>query len=349
MTYNVHLQHLAVRAQKRIARNPQKREKKPDPDLIITTKKNAETTPTPHPQHHRPARTHQPAPPTKQQPTPFLHQKTRNKPKSNPKTKNNPEQAAPQNHPAFSTKNSNILNTHIPHKRQNPEPAEKRRETKTTQLPPQEKDIALLMQLGLTASEARAYLAFIRTGASQIGSLAKTTGIRREHLYQIVHSLENKGLIQKELGPTSKYKAVSLDETLPMLVKRKQTQIAELQTEAQTLIEQFKKRNQPTTNATKELQEETSQFVIIPGTETVIHRLKEALQKTQTSLDVVTSQERFSPAILEFAPAYKKALERGVKIRIATEKHAAEKAAIETVHNLMKNPAFKVKYLPPPL
>jgi sugar-specific transcriptional regulator TrmB len=212
-------------------------------------------------------------------------------------------------------------------------------------LPPLEKETVALVELGLTMSEARVYLALAQIGTSKIGHISKTTGICREHLYQTMHSLEDKGLVEKELGVISQYKAVPPSEALSMLVKVKQKQFAELKIKAKIITENLGKFSmQPETIG--ELQEENAQFIIIPGKEIIIPKIKEALKRVQTSLEVVTIPKRFSSAILEFVELYKKALKRGVTIRIATEKHTPEKAALEAVLALTENPRFEVKCFP---
>jgi sugar-specific transcriptional regulator TrmB len=205
---------------------------------------------------------------------------------------------------------------------------------------PEREGTAVLVDLGCTLSQARVYIALIQIGVSKIKSITEATGIQRENIYKIIHSLENKGLIEKELGSPARYRAVSPEEALPMLFKHKQTQIARLKTESQTIMEKLKKKSVHNS----EPQGESSQFTLIPGRNVIIERLKQALQKAQISVDTITSQKRFSRAILEFAEDYKEALERGVKIRIATEKHLAEKAALETLQTLTKNPAFEIRY-----
>ena len=90
-------------------------------------------------------------------------------------------------------------------------------------------------------------------------------------------------------------------------------------------------------------------FAIIPGKEVIIQKLKESLLKTQISLCVVTSKSRFSASIDEFANAYRKALKKGVKIKIAAEQIAPSKA-LEIVQTLSRDQCFEVKYFkdPPP-
>ena len=208
-----------------------------------------------------------------------------------------------------------------------------------------ENEINTLAELGLTFSQAKVYMTLIKIGSSKIGSISKNTGILRENLYQTIRALEKAGLIQKELGPATKYKAIPPDEAFSMLLRCKQKQVAELKTKAKTIMENLKKENNSQLASIEELQtQEDFKFVIISGKDVLNQRIRDILQKAQTDVDIVTSTTRFSSIIVEFVKDYKKALGRGAKIRIATEKHVAEKAALDKVLSLERNPRFKIKY-----
>ena len=199
------------------------------------------------------------------------------------------------------------------------------------------------MQLGLTLNQARTYLALVQSGPTTAKETSKNTHIPRQDIYRVIPQLQKTGIVEKQITTPTIYKATPIQQAIPILLKHKIAQQKELQRKTEELLHDVKDNH-----AEIEPQEETSQFVIVPGKEFIVQRLKEALQKAQTSLDVVTSQKRFSQAILEFGEDYKKALKRGVKIRIATEKHVAEKTAQETVQTLRENPHFEVKYFPGP-
>ncbi|MCW4018890.1 MAG: hypothetical protein NWF00_09480 [Candidatus Bathyarchaeota archaeon] len=203
---------------------------------------------------------------------------------------------------------------------------------------------AVLVELGLTVSEARVYLALVQMGVSRIGSVSEVTGIHRANLYSTLSSLENKCLIEKEINSPATYKAASPEITLPMLVKRKQTQVFELKTKAEAMAVSLSSK-QSWMDAVKESGKEKAMFVVVPGREVIVNRLKRLLQESQVSVDVVTTQKRFSSAILDFAKDYKKALDRGVKIRITIEKNLMDQAAIDMVRMLAANPSFEVKCL----
>jgi HTH-type transcriptional regulator, sugar sensing transcriptional regulator len=210
------------------------------------------------------------------------------------------------------------------------------------------KHMDVLVELGFTISEAKVYLALTQNGTSPISSITEATEIHREHLYQIVNSLEKKGLIEKQIGTPTLYKATPLEAALLILVEHKQEQITELKTKTTKLIQETKINNQNITQPTLNKQPENHQFIIVPGKENIINKLKGNIQKTQTNIDVVTTPTRFSTSIQEFANDYKQALQRGIKIQICTEKHAPEKAALEILQKLAKNPDFEVKFFPDP-
>jgi sugar-specific transcriptional regulator TrmB len=117
--------------------------------------------------------------------------------------------------------------------------------------------------------------------------------------------LENKCLIEKEVNSPTRYTAVAPEIILPMLVKRKQTEIFDLKTKAEAIADSFRNKQPQMPEVTEEGKEKPF-FKVIPGKEVIVHRLKRLLQEAQVSVDVVTTHKRFSSAILEFAEDYKK-------------------------------------------
>jgi sugar-specific transcriptional regulator TrmB len=103
------------------------------------------------------------------------------------------------------------------------------------------KEEEVLNNLGLTASQAKVYLALIQNGPSKVAAIAYTASISREHLYEILKSLERAGLVERELGKTTIYKAAPLDGALPMLFKNKQLEISELENKIKSIIESYEK------------------------------------------------------------------------------------------------------------
>ncbi len=196
----------------------------------------------------------------------------------------------------------------------------------------------VLVDLGCSLSQARVYLALTRIGCSSINTISKATGIHRENLYKLVNSMVDLGLIEKVLGSPVKYQSVPPDEVFPMLLNHKQTQISQLKIETQTIINQLRNDDNKTVGETQ-----GSQFLSVSGKNLIIKRLKMTLSKTQISVETITTQRRFSQAIVEFAELYEQALKRGVRIRLATEKYVPERGVLEILGRLKRYQNFEVR------
>ena len=201
--------------------------------------------------------------------------------------------------------------------------------------------IETLIRLGLTLNQARAYLALVQFGPTGAKELAETSKITRQDIYRVTVELEEKGLVEKLLFTPTVYRACPIELVTSNLVNRKVAEHEEMQEKTQQLVIDVQKSY---ATAGKSIQDEASQFIMIAGKDTIIQRLVEALSKASKSVDVVTSRERFSSAIDSFSKGYAKALARGVKIRIAVEKHVAENSALEVTRKLAESEDFDVRF-----
>lgn len=202
-----------------------------------------------------------------------------------------------------------------------------------------EERIETLARLGLTLTQARAYLALVQAGSAGAKELSDASKITRQDIYRVMPTLEKTGIVEKLITKPTAYRAVPIKQAAAVLLKRKIEEQKELRRKTKELV-----RDIENNHAGREIQQEPAHFIMVSGKDAIIQKMGEKLQKVQTSIDVVTTGSRFSSAIIEFAKGYEKALERGVRIRIATEKHVIAKTAFEIVQTLMKNPGFEVKY-----
>jgi HTH-type transcriptional regulator, sugar sensing transcriptional regulator len=203
--------------------------------------------------------------------------------------------------------------------------------------------IETLMKLGLTFYQAKAYLTLLSTGPMTVKGIAEASGIARPDLYRVIESLKKEGLVEEILAKPASFQAVSYIQVLPAMLKRKQTEQLNLNRETKELFLNLKN------NHAVSPCEEDNEFTIVPSREAILHKLKEELQKAQNSVFTITTQKRFSDAILEFETYYRKALQRGVKIRLASEKHVPTETALRILLDLTTDSNFELKYfdLPP--
>lgn len=198
--------------------------------------------------------------------------------------------------------------------------------------------IQTLTNLGLTVDQARIYLALLQGGPATARQLASTSKIARPDIYRIIPTVEKQGLVEKLMTKPIIYQAVSAALVLPIMVKHKTTEQKVLAKQTEELLNDLK------CNQVSQDNEADTDSVMVYGKDCIVQRLKEAIAKAKLGACVVTSQERFSDAILEFADGYKKALRRGVKIKIAAEENVQRKTTSKKLQHLSKDSNFMVKY-----
>ena len=208
-----------------------------------------------------------------------------------------------------------------------------------------EKEKQFFLNMGLTTTETKVYLALVKIGPSQVGIISKETEIQRPNLYKIIDSLSTKGLIEKEINSPIKYKATPPQEAVNMLIEHKKECLLELRKTGKTIAKDLEQQSK--THDIKEFPLSENRFIMIPGKTITINRLRITLDNAKKSLDVVTLKNRFSLATIAFADSYENALKRGVKIRLVTEDHQPSKEASIIIKKLSENLCFKVRFLPP--
>lgn len=201
-----------------------------------------------------------------------------------------------------------------------------------------EEKVKTLTELGLTLNQARAYLALLRLGPVAAKKLSEAAKITRQDVYRVMPTLEQVGIVERLISSPTVYEATPIEQGTRILLERKIAEHNELRRKTRDLVREVRR-----SSASQEFVESDVLLVMIPGREAIIQKLGEALQKAKRSVEVVTSRQRFSPAVVKFKDAYTNALGREVRIRIATEMPFAEKGVCEIVERLIEKGGFEVK------
>lgn len=200
------------------------------------------------------------------------------------------------------------------------------------------------MQLGLTSSQAKVYLALLRLGQATGKALSQGSKVARQEVYRILAELQEKGVVEKIIAAPTEFKAIPIEACLSILFEHKEKKISKIKTNATKLIQQFKEKNSENT-----IQEEESQFILVQK-EAYLRRFTNAIENTQTSCDMILHWECFRYGMIENTELWKKTVEKGVKIRFIVYKSEDEKAVSQIAQILKKKGNFKGKYIfkPPP-
>lgn len=198
------------------------------------------------------------------------------------------------------------------------------------------------MLLGLTFDQARVYLALLQASPATVKEIAEVSKIARPEIYRILATLQEEGVVEKLITRPASFQAISALNVLPAMLKRKQKEQSELETITEGLLGDLKDIH------SEKLQKGENEFTLVPKREAVIQRIKEAILGAEVSVCNITSEMRFSSAIVEFEGAYRKASQQGVKIRVATSRHVPQGDALGIVKRLTEDPNFEVKYFDEP-
>ena len=86
----------------------------------------------------------------------------------------------------------------------------------------------ILQELGLTKREIRVYLALLELGLTTTGPIIKKSKVPNSKIYEVLESLQNKGLISWVIKGKTKYFQASSPKQLLTLLKDKQRRVEEV-------------------------------------------------------------------------------------------------------------------------
>jgi HTH-type transcriptional regulator, sugar sensing transcriptional regulator len=178
------------------------------------------------------------------------------------------------------------------------------------------KDIKILMDLGLTSLQAKTYLTLTEIGESPIKTIAKNSNVARQNTYQILSELQEIGLIEKVIAKPIKYKALPLTSAAHMLFKNKTEQYRRVEAQTKELLQRTKENKQTAAHL-----EHSDEFILIPEKEASTLRIEEAYKNARTSVCTVMMLKGTKPIDLQNLPQFlKKAVIRGINVRHITNK-----------------------------
>jgi sugar-specific transcriptional regulator TrmB len=199
--------------------------------------------------------------------------------------------------------------------------------------------VQLLNRLGLTFRQAKVYLTLAKCGASSVRETSNISGIHREDIYRVLRELLRMGLVKKRITFPVTFEAIPINEALSFLHERRIRETKELQVKEKKFLTTAK-----ASLASQIPSEEDAQFVLIPKKEAAVISNKEAIGKTKCSIDVVNSPRRHLLSASVYGKEVNEALDRGVKIRVITQKPEKVELLPEAEIEIENKAGFKVKY-----
>jgi sugar-specific transcriptional regulator TrmB len=93
-----------------------------------------------------------------------------------------------------------------------------------------------LVRLGLTTYEARAYVTLVRRDSFTAAQIARTAGLPRQRIYDVLATLVEKGLASARPGTVVKYAALAPDLAVERLVENRRLEMSAFERDAGDVI-----------------------------------------------------------------------------------------------------------------
>lgn len=198
-----------------------------------------------------------------------------------------------------------------------------------------------LRELGLTLSQARVYLALVKLGKqSTAKAVSVFSKVARQDVYRTLTELRELSLVEMVISNPALFRAIPLQETIAILMERKNQRTRELLVEASELFKLF------AVNEESRHHQENHQFILIPKKEALIRRIKKAIEGAQESILISSPWRELTQWLFILHESWEQALNKGVEVRWITEKQASPCLLNEITRALIKDPNFTLRTEP---
>ena len=139
-----------------------------------------------------------------------------------------------------------------------------------------------LQHFGATEKEAEVYIFLAKHGTIGIGQIARQMKKNKGHVYRILSSLEQKGLVEATLEVPKRFTAVPLEKVIDAYVKAKQVEISLVEKTKEDLLEDWKRISQT------EVEPKPENFTVIEGNQKIYRKIAEMIEKTENEFSAVS-------------------------------------------------------------
>jgi len=183
-----------------------------------------------------------------------------------------------------------------------------------------EEDLKILTGFGLSAIQAKTYVAVLSLGRSKASQICSVVGLTRSETYRILGELSVRGLVQRCAGSPATFAASPPCEAVPLLIDRVARRLALMEEKRARLIECLEVRVPK-----RSFEASTERFDLIAGGSAVLQRALQLITRVEHDYAKVSSRfgiRRLAGEGLwgkDFSRAIIAAKNRGVRIRIISD------------------------------
>ena len=189
---------------------------------------------------------------------------------------------------------------------------------------------------------ARIFASFILLiSARAARTLSRAASLPRPQIYRTLNELQKKGVIESEIAVPYKFRGISIDEALQILMTTRLNRYKEAKAKTKELLQKFQKFNEI---EHKGLNEQEFKLVVIEGRERILQIMKRQHAKVQRSVDIISTMPRWLQIYQHCFEDYVKALDRNVKYRLILEENDLDNSMPENVEKLLEKRNFALRF-----
>ncbi len=202
--------------------------------------------------------------------------------------------------------------------------------------------VEVLVGLGLTGRQARVYLAVLKLGGGKVKAIADLSLVSRQEIYRLIGSLQEMGLVQRNITAPTTFTATPIGEVTNLLLEQKTSELKVMSQRVKHLKETLSQNGRSVRLIDLE-----------PCFGTVFEadrgkKYSQALADAQHSIDAVTGWRRFKQLNIHFESQLQNVLRKDVTLHIVTEKPPNHHLPKWIRPALLEYPNFKLKTTPTP-
>jgi sugar-specific transcriptional regulator TrmB len=200
-------------------------------------------------------------------------------------------------------------------------------------------NVQALTQLGLSSLEARIFTALTQTERATIKTLSKSTGLARQHVYQVINDLLDIGIIEKIVAAPFEYSAIPIKDAIFIMLQRKQQEFLDMEAKIESTAKQMLERYEAASKMknTSLQEEQTFVFRSVSVHKNAQVRIRE-FSNCKTSIDLIVLERNLESINEELGNALKKQ----VKIRMIIGN--TERSSFHlNLKDLMANPFLEAR------
>jgi len=148
------------------------------------------------------------------------------------------------------------------------------------------KIIRTLLDLGLTDAEARVLVFMNKKGERKVQEIAKNLQIPRTHMYNVLQSLQSKGLVVSTIERPAKYRALPLDEAVDFLIDSYRHKLHSLEKAGEVISHDWSLLQEYEVVRNPELEPVEQSLQIISGEHQIYSKAKNLIMRATNEVNV---------------------------------------------------------------